>query len=648
MKLKDLNRICLVAIASLLYSTAAVAQQGATNGEWRSYGGDTGSTKYSPLKQIDRNNVGDLEVAWRWNSPDNALADEHENLKQFRFEATPLMVNGVLYISTGFNQIAAIDAHTGETIWMHDPGSWRAGRPTNLGFVHRGVSYWTDGDAERILMGTGDAHLIALDAKTGKPVPGFGNGGKVDLTKGLRRPIPRRSYSVSSPPLVIGDTVIVGSSISDGVTQQQGVPGDVRGFDVRTGETRWIFESIPQAEDFGNDTWENGSWQYTGNTNVWSLMSADLELGYIYLPFGTPTDDWYGGHRLGDNLFAESLVCIDAKTGERVWHFQMVHHGLWDYDLPAAPNLIDIVVDGRPIKAVAQVSKQGFVYVFDRVTGEPVWPIEELPVPRSTVPGERSSPTQPFPTKPAPFERQGVSEDDLIDFTPELREQARAILDQYNYGPLFTPPTVEATLNMPGWAGGANWSGAAADPETGMLYVTSITAPVAITLYQPDPNRSNLRYAGRAQTHVPGPQGLPLVKPPYSRLTAIDLNTGEHRWMVPLGDGPRNHPALKDLNLGPLGSGARGYLLLTKTLLFIGQESFLYPGETDPFKGLGDGKNKFRAFDKATGALIWETEVASVISAAPITYMSEGKQFVVVAMGATPNEPGEVVAFAIP
>lgn len=641
-------QIALVSFYTCFPHQPAIGQQGTTDGQWLSYGGDLGSTKYAPLDQISAGNVSDLRVSWRWNSPANALEKEQSGLSQFRFEATPLMADGVLYVSTGFSQVAAIDAGTGETRWVYDPESWKAGRPVNLGFVHRGVAYWSDDTEKRIIYGTGDARLIALDAETGKPVECFGENGEVDLTQGLRRPIPRRNYSVSSPPVIVGDVAIVGASISDGVVMKTGIPGDVRGIDVRSGETLWIFESVPQAEDFGNETWENGSWQYSGNTNVWSLMSADPEIGYVYLPFGTPTDDWYGGHRLGDNLFAESLVCLDARSGERVWHFQMVHHGLWDYDLPAAPNLVDIKVDGKIIKAVAQVSKQGFTYVFDRVTGEPVWPIEELRVPQSTVPGERSAPTQPFPTKPAAFEPQGLSEDGLIDFTPELRAEAQEILNQYDHGPIFTPPTETGTLNMPGWAGGANWSGAAVDPETGILYVPSITAPILMTLFKPDPNRSDLDYAGRAETYVAGPQGLPLAKPPYTRLTAIDLNTGEHVWMRPLGEGPVNHPALKDLELKDLGSGARGYVLVTKTLLFVGQEAFLYPDETDPLKGQGDGRKKFRALDKATGSLVWEKDVAGTVSSSPMTYLHEGKQYVVVAMGGARDEPAELVAFSLP
>ena len=525
-------------LVTVLHAASAVAQHGAPDGEWPSYGGDDGSTKYAALDQIDAGNVDTLRVAWQWESSDTAVITAKRELGPAGFKATPLMVDGVLYIRTSLSIVAAIDAETGEELWVQDVGSYESGRPTNLGFNSRGVAHWSDGDDARIFLATGDAHLWSFDAATGQPIGRFGTDGKIDLTLGLRRPVDRRVYQVISPPLVVGDIVIVDSSISDGPRYMTAPPGDIRGFDVRTGELRWTFQTVPQAGETGNDAWENDSWTYTGNTNAWSIMSADQELGYVYLPLGTPTNDWYGGHRLGDNLFAESLVCLDAATGERVWHFQMVHHGLWDYDLPAAPTLVDITVDGRDITAVAQVSKQGFTYVFDRVTGEPVWPIEERPVAQSSVPGERSSPTQPFPTRPPAFERQGISVDDLIDFTPELRAEAEEILAQHEYGGLFHPPSRKGTIQMPGWGGGANWYGAGFDPDTGYLYVPSRTSPISVRLDKADPARSDFNYR-RGRSGLRGPQGLPLVKPPYVRLTAIDLSTGEHAWQVTLGDGPR-------------------------------------------------------------------------------------------------------------
>ncbi|MEP7272694.1 MAG: PQQ-binding-like beta-propeller repeat protein, partial [Acidobacteriota bacterium] len=394
----------------------ALKRPAAVPGEWPYYGGDAGSTKYSPLAQINKDNVKDLKVVWKWDSPDLKLSAENRMLQGYGYEVTPLMVKGVLYVSTSLSQVAAINAVTGETIWVHNPESYKAGRPTNLGFAHRGVAYWTDGNEERILIGTADAYLIAIDAKTGKPIPTFGEAGKVNLAKAIPLAVNSRNYAVTSPPIVCRDVVVVGSSISDGPSAKEAPRGDIQAFDVRTGKPAWIFHTVPQAGEFGNETWENDSWKYTGNTNVWTLMSADEELGYFYLPTGTPTNDWYGGHRLGNNLFAESLICIEAKTGKRVWHFQSVHHGLWDYDFPAAPILCDINVGGRRIKAVVQLTKTGFTWVFDRVTGKPVWPIEERAVGQSTVAGERSSPTQPFPTMPAPFETQGSTEENLINF----------------------------------------------------------------------------------------------------------------------------------------------------------------------------------------------------------------------------------------
>ncbi|HXG68703.1 MAG TPA: pyrroloquinoline quinone-dependent dehydrogenase, partial [Blastocatellia bacterium] len=596
--------------------------------------------KYSPLDQINKENVATLQVAWTWDSPDLALQKENRMLSAFAYEATPLMVGGTLYTSTSLCQVAAINPQTGQTIWVFDTGSHKAGRPTNLGFVHRGVSYWTDGRQERLFIATGDAYLWAIDAKTGKAVTEFGEGGKVNLTKAIPLAVNAKNYAVTSPPVICRDVVIVGASISDGPTTKEAPRGDIQAFDARTGKPLWIFHSVPQAGEYGNDTWENESWKYTGNTNVWTLMSADEELGYVYLPFGTPTNDWYGGHRLGNNLFAESLVCLDAKTGKRVWHFQTVHHGLWDYDLPAAPVLCDITVGGRKIKAVAQITKTGFTFVFDRKTGKPVWPIEERPVPQSTVAGERTSPTQPFPTKLAPFERQGATEDNLIDFTPELRAEAKKILEQYDHGPLFTPPTERGTVNLPGWGGGGNWWGAAFDPQTGMFYVPSFMMPIVVKLIKPDPARSNFAYVrggGGIGSSLDGPRGLPLFKPPYGRITAINLNTGEHAWMIPHGDGPRQKVSeIVGRDVGPLGAGGGGPLL-TKTLLFIGQ------GAGGRGARGGGGANVLRAFDKATGKVIAEIALPAVPTGTPMTYMAGGKQYIALA-----TVDGRLVALSLP
>ena len=571
-----------------------------------------------------------------------------------QFKVTPLLIDGVLYVGTSLSQVAAIDAGTGRTIWVYDPKSYKTGRPTNSGFQHRGVEYWTDGKLKRILIATGGRQLVSIDAETGQPDPDFGQSGFVDLAEGLGRKINKRLYGFNSPPAVCRDTIVVGSIVFDAPTYPKMPPGHVRGYDVRTGRQKWIFHTIPQEGELGVETWENESWKVAGNTNVWTTISADETLGYVYLPLSTPTNDWYGGHRHGDNLFAESLVCLNAETGQRVWHFQAVHHGVWDYDFPCGPNLVDITVDGRAIKAVAQLSKQGFCYVLDRVTGEPVWPIEERPVPQSNVPGEKTAPTQPFPTKPPPFDRQGITVDDLIDFTPELRAEAIEILKDYAYGPIFTPPIVigdgglKGTVEMPGPAGGANWGGAAYDPETSMLYVPSMTQPFVLGLSKPDPNRSGFKYIRTGAFIIPGPQGLPLFKPPYGRITAIDLNRGEIAWQVPLGDGPRNHPAIKHLNLGPLGAAANGVLsngggFLTKELFFVIQAA---EAPESPAMRMGN-TGYLRAFDKTDGKLVWEKTIQSTPHGTPMTYMHQGKQYIVLAIGGM-RQKSELVAFALP
>ena len=613
--------------------------------EWASYGGDKASSKYSPLSQIDRDNFSGLRVAWTWRSVEAEILKAHTELRTWAWESTPLMIDGVLYVSTSLSHVAALDAATGGTKWVYDPETWKNGTPSNNGFVHRGVAYWADGADQRIVFGTGDGYLICLNATTGKPIPSFGQNGRIDLTQGLGRSVDRRHYGVSSPPVICRDVVVMGSKVHDIPVSAAMPPGDVRGFDVRTGRLLWQFKAVPGEGDFGNDTWAEGSWKATGGANVWTLASADDELGYVYLPFSTPSNDWYGGRRPGDGLFGESLVCLDARTGKRIWHFQVVHHGLWDYDPPAAPNLIDIRVNGASVKAVALVTKQAYCYVFDRVTGRPIWPIEERSVPQSTAPGERTSRTQPIPTKPAPFDRQGVSEDDLVDFTPELRKQAIAVLAKYNYGPVYTPPSHEKpTIQMPGWAGGASWSGAAFDPETGVLYIPSITSPLSVTLVNQGAT-SHAPYVGTG-TPMETLEGVPLWKPPYGRVTAIDMNTGDHRWMVPIGD--TRNPRLQSLGLSRLGRAARGHTLLTKTLLIIGQEGTTQRAEggAAAAPGFEIRDANLMAFDKATGQVVGQVAMPRNATAAPITYMLNGAQYVVVATGGA-NLPAELVAFRL-
>ena len=614
------------------------AQTGAADGGWRFHGGDARSTRYSPLDQINRDSVGSLQIAWRHPGIDPQISAGNPTLAvNNNFRSTPIMIDGVLYGSNAIGLVEAIDPASGRTIWTQEPSV--RGIEGLRGTASRGVAYWAGGSDRRILAVRGE-YLYALNAATGKPYSDFGENGRVDLKSGMS-PLMTR-YSWTSAPLVVRDVVIVGASGSDTPLNKEAAPGDVRAFDIRSGKLRWTFHVIPREGEPGVETWEDESWKYSGNANPWSLLSADEELGYLYLPLTSATSDWYGGHRRGDNLFSDSIVCIDAATGKRIWHYQLVHHDLWDYDLPAAPIVADITVDGGRVKAVVQVTKQGFAFVFDRVTGKPVWPIEEHPVPQSDVPGEKTARTQPVPTKPAPFDRQGVTIDDLIDFTPELRSEARASIQEYRIGPVFTPPSAAGTIMLPGWVGGADWGGAAFDPESGLLYVPSVTAPITISLVEQDPNRGNLRYVYKRRDYTLGPRGLPLLKPPYGRITAIDLNRGEHVWMVPNGDGPRDHPLLKDLHLPPLGQPGRAAPLLTKSLLFL--------GEGDPINlatPVGGGGTKFRAYDKKTGQVVWETDLPAGTTGAPMTYLHRGTQYVVVAIGGT-KHAAEFVAFARP
>ena len=655
---RGLDCLALALTGLLVLSGCRAASPGAAAfelplGEWPTYGGSYANTRYSPLDQITRDNVRQLRVAWRWRSPDHEVMARVPHLETFANEATPLMIRGVLYVSTSLSQVAAIDAATGQTLWVHDPRVWTEGTPVNLGWVHRGVAYWTDGREERLLIGTGNAYLIALDARTGTPVSSFGHEGRVDLTEGLGRQVDRHWYSVTSPPVVIRDVVVVGSSVQNFPLRHDMPPGNVRGFDVRSGRQRWVFQSIPQPGEVGHETWEQDSWRTVGGVNVWAPMSADVELGYVYLPFSPPTNDFYGGHRHGDNLFSDSLVCLEAATGRRVWHFQVLRHDLWDYDVPAAPNLVDITVDGRRIKAVAQVTKQGFVYVFDRLTGRPVWPIEDREVLQSTVPGEKTAATQPIPTRPAPFDRQGVRPEDVIDFTPELREQALAILDRYDHGPIFTPPSERGTIAVPGVGGGASWAGAAVDPATGWLYVTSVTQPHVLTLSRPSPGSSiTHRYVGRFQ-RLPGPGGLPLFKPPFGRVVAIDLNTGEHTWTAPLGEGPRGDPMLAPLNLPRLGWNRRGFPLVTRTLLCVAQQGRSIGSRSAqdrpgvPIVTFATDEPTLQVFDKTTGVLLAQIELPANASGALMTYVARGRQYIVIPVGGS-NIPAELVALSLP
>jgi quinoprotein glucose dehydrogenase len=709
----------LPVLAALIVASALVSgQAGSANGEWPHWGADLGSSKYSALDQINRDNVKNLRVAWRWKS------DNFGPRPQNNMEATPLMIGGVLYTVAGFRpNVVAIDAATGETLWSYrlDEGERGDRAPRS---VSRGVEYWTDGKQARIILMTRGYQLVSLDAKTGLPDPAFGRNGVIDLYQDFDQPPPQDGViSSTSPAVVVRNVIVIGAAMVGGTAprSKENTKGYIRGFDVRSGKRLWTFHTIPQPGEFGNDTWQNDSWSYTGNTSVWSPFSGDEELGYVYLPVESATGDFYGGHRPGNNLFAGSLVCVDARTGKRVWHQQLVHHDIWDYDLASPPTLINITVSGKPIRAVAQVTKWGYLFVFDRVNGTPVWPIEQRKVEAGTVPGEWYAPTQPHPTKPAPYDRQGVTEQDLIDFTPELNAEARAMLKEYKIGPLFTPPIVNGTnglrgtLQIPAAQGAALWQGAAWDPETNMLYVPSVTN-VTNNVLQPGADRSDMSFigggggggrgappagargagpgapgapsgagpapngidpeqaaaarggggagaaggragggGGRGPALPPlgpgasrgpwgmGPQGLPLVKPPYGRITAYNMNTGDIVWQVANGDTYdwiKTHPALKGVTIPRTGRADEGGIVVTKTLAFAGQGCGL-------FRGGGGGGNMFSAYDKMTGALVHELPLPANTCGNPMTYMVNGKQYIVVAVGAQ-NFPAELVALSLP
>lgn len=626
---------------------------------WESYAGDPQSTRYAALDQIHAGNFEDLQIAWSWESADVRWKREmrrrgrtekfdfvyNAGIDISEFQLTPIVVEGVLYGVTTADHLFALDPGTGRELWVRDLESYRSAEDAWDFYwpKQRGVAYWNG----RILVPTQDAYLVAVDAGTGELVKSFGEEGRVDLMQGLRgAPIRRlRSYWQTSPVVVHGDTVIVGSTVNDLPVSWRSTPGDIRGYDARTGERKWTFHVIPDEGEPGTETWENESWREAGGANVWSPMSVDPARGFVYAVTSTPSGDFYGGQRLGDNLYAESLLCLDAETGERIWHYQLIRHGLWDYDPSASPILVDIVVDGQPIEAVAQATKQGFLFVFDRVTGEPIWPIEDRPVPVSDVPGERSAASQPFPTRPPPFERQGTRTEDLADFTPAIRSMALRVFEQYRSGPLFQPPSFQGTLALPGSSGGTSWRGAAVDLETGWIYIPSIMQPSIFTLEEGGGAESDFRYVGRST--VDGVDGenfsaasIPLFKPPYSRITAIDLNRGDIVWQTANGEGPRNHPLLRNLDLPRLGSGAPTGIFITPTLAVAtdGYERWL----------LGLGKPFVRAYDKRNGELVGEIEVPAPVRGVPMTYLHEGRQYIAMPVAEPTNGRPRLIALALP
>lgn len=629
----------------LLLMAGVAGQQGPATGEWRRIGGDAAGMRYAPLDQINAQNVANLRIAWRWRGDNFGSAPEIKN------ETTPIMVGGALYFTAGDRRaVVAADAGTGETLWV-----WRMDEGARLAGVrrnNRGVSYWSDGRQSRILVVTPGYQLVSLDAATGRPDSRFGEEGIVDLTKAVEKDSnynPDVGHLMNtSPPLVSGNIAIIPTSLENGrVPKSMKFPkGDIMAFDVRTGRKLWTFHTIPRRGEFGADTWGNNSNEYSGNAGAWTPFTVDEELGYVYIPVEAATGDQYGGPRPGNNLFSSSLVCLDLKTGRRIWHYQVVHHDIWDYDPPTAPILADITVEGRRIKAVVQLTKTAFAYVFDRTNGQPVWPIEERPVPQSDAPGEATSPTQPFPTRPPAFDRQGFTRDDVIDFTPQVKQLALEAIEGYRLGPMFTPPSLvdparglKGTLTFPG-SGGANWEGGAFDPETGYLYVASATRTdtAVYGLTVPGPGDTDIQMIGTPSVG-PSIQGLPFVKPPWGRITAIDLNRGEIAWQIPNGDTPpavRNHPLLKGVTLPRTGSPSRAGIVVTRTLMFAGEGY--------------EGQPKFRAYDKKSGTIVWETDIPASQTGLPMTYMHRGKQYIVFAVkgDSATRTAAQLVAFALP
>src|SRR5215471_14669005 len=681
--LQIMGILCL-ALALLLMPAGVPGQRQAKDTEWPTYAADLAGTRYRPLDQINASNFGKLEVAWRFKT------DSLGNRPEYKLEGTPLMVNGVLYATAGSRRAAiALDAATGELLWVHGEHEGERGAAAPRQLSGRGLAYWSDGKQDRIFYVTPGYRLICLDARTGALIASFGTAGTVDLKldddQTILPDLTTGEIGLQSAPVVARDTIIIGASFREGMTPKsfRNNKGYVRGFDVRTGKRLWIFHTIPKKGEAGYDTWLNGSAEYTGNTGVWTQITVDEQLGLVYLPVESPTGDFYGGHRPGNNLYGESLVCVDLATGQKKWHYQLVHHPLWDMDISSAPILADITVGGRSVKAVAQPTKQGFLYVFDRVTGQPVWPMEERPVEQGNVPGEWYSPTQPFPTKPGAYSRNGVSTDDLIDFTPALHEQAVKIVSKYHLGPVYTPPVVSkaegplGTLTLGTASGGTNWPGASYDPETHIVYAYACNACLFPIGLVPPPSKqfSDMNYvAGTAGQEVrvrtgPGEgagadspmpprtqagggggfvalnvDGLPLIKPPYGTISAINLDKGEIVWQIAHGETPdvvRNHPALKGLKIPRTGqTGYNVGTLITKTLVIAGDGQVTTTSEHPRGAML-------RAYDKGTGREVGAVYMPAPQSGSPMTYMLNGKQYIVVAVSGGPYS-GEYIAFTLP
>ena len=654
MRLDSCAMVALVLLIVLAALPPAIkAQSGGNISEWPTYGGDLANTRYRPFDQVDATNFNKLEVAWTFKT------DNLGPRPEFMLEGTPLMVGGVVYTTAGTRRaVVALDAATGELLWMHSENEGERGDASPRKISGRGLAYWSGGNESRIFYVTIGYRLIALDAKTGIPVPSFGENGTVDLKQGVQFgtgqqiDLVKGDAGLNATPVVARDEVIVGSAFKGNKPQtHNNSKGLVRAFDARTGKLIWTFRTIPQPGEFGNDTWLDGSWATNGNAGVWAQIAVDEDLGIAYLPVEEPTSDHYGGHRPGNGLFGNSLVAVDLKTGQRKWHYQLVHHEMWDMDISSAPVLTDITVDGRTIKAVAQPTKQATLYVFDRVTGKPVWPIEEQPVEKGTAPGEWYSPTQPIPTKPKPYARTGVTVDDFIDFTPELRSQALQATEHYKIGPRFTPPVVDTesqhgTLTLGTGGGGTNWPGGSYDPETHTFYVEACNACLmVIGLVKPKPGESDLNYLwgsadGDDDLRI---QGLPLIKPPYGTITAINMDTGDFIWQIAHGETPdavRNSPALKGLTIPRTGQPLHAGTLVTKTLVISGDPI----ATAIPSHGRGA---ILHAYDKATGKEVGAVYLPAPQSGSPMTYMLNGKQYIVLAVSGR-NSSAEYIAFRLP
>ncbi|NNE69993.1 MAG: PQQ-binding-like beta-propeller repeat protein [Rhodothermales bacterium] len=645
-----MKRILPILFAGALLGTPAIAQ----NVEWTHWGGNEGQARYAPLDQVNEDNFEELEIAWRWS------ANNFGPSPQYIYRATPLYVNGKLYTVAGERRTAVcIDPDTGETLWMwrmRENPRWEASTRKNYG---KGVAYAEVDGRPTIFLITPGYYMVALDADTGQPVPHFGMNGVVDLHLGMgdypvdadRGILDSGDITSSSPPIVVNGVIVVGNSHDRGYypDRKENVPGHIRGYDVKTGMMKWRFNVVPQEGEFGQDTWEDDSWKYSGNVSAWAPLSADSELGLVYIPTDTPTNDYYGGERLGENLYGTSLLALDVQTGERRWHFQMVHHDVWNYDTPNAPKLMDVTVDGQQVPIVVQTTKQGFAYVLNRETGEPVWPMEERAVPASDTPGEDAWPTQPFPTKPPAFELQGITEDDLIDFTPEIKAQAVELASRYRMGGLYTPPSLSnhpdgtsGTFVVPGANGGANIpGGSAVDPETGMLYVATERGHSVIALI-PGEDRtirgpSESRYVSLGPGGIRGPQGLPLLKPPFGSIVALDLNRGDLAWAIPNGDTPesvRNHPALQGVELPRTGKRSHANVLVTRSLLIYGEGR--------------SGDPVLHAVDKATGEEVGWIDIPATTNTAPMSFMRDGKQYILLSIASAPDNPAELIALVLP